>query len=126
MGRALLTLLLVVLTRGVCADSVQVEGILVVSGCQGASYRQISLTEPAKLAIAAACAKRGVPLALLVGEGDSGELYTLVAPSPLLAEHLAKQARMTGHEIAPRVVIPQKLEIKTGAGWEEVATTTMM
>ena len=71
MGRAFLTLLLVVLTRGVCADSVEVEGILVVSGCQGASYRQISLTEPAKLEIAAACAKRGVPLALLVGEGAS-------------------------------------------------------
>ena len=119
-------MLFVLLTRVAYADSVEVEGILVVSGCQRASYRQISLTEPENLEIGTACAKRGVPLTLLVGAGDRGELYTLVAPSPLLAEHLTKKTRMKGQEIAPQVVIPEKLEIKTGASWEEVATTTMM
>ena len=124
MHRALLILLLVALTHSAHADTVQVEGILVVSGCQGASYHQISLSEPEILKIAAGCANRGVPLAVLVDDGDGGVLYTLVSPSPLLADHLAKRARMSGRENAPRVVIPEKLEIRTEAGWEEVTTTT--
>ena len=120
-SRALVCLLLSCTAR---ADTVALEGLLVVSDCRGASHQQLTLSEPGLLEIAIGCAKRGV--AVLVGDRTSGVLYTLVSPSPLLAEHLAKPVRVTGQEIAPRVVIPEKLEIKTGAEWEEVATTTMM
>ena len=126
MHRALVILLFITLTRSVDADTIEVQGLLVVTDCRGISYRQNSLAEPGLLEIAVGCAKRGVPLAILVADGNNDVLYTLVSPSPLLAEHLAKPARMTGQEIAPRVVIPDKLEIKTETGWEEVATTTMM
>ena len=124
--RSLLLTLFLLLSPAVRADTIEVEGLLVVSDCRGVSYQQISLTEPALLDIAAGCAKRGVPLAVLVGDKETGVLYTLVSPSPLLSQYLAKPARLTGEEIAPRVVIPEKLEIRTESGWEEVATTMMM
>ena len=126
MYRCLIFLSVILLSRPVVADTITVEGLLVVTDCRGVSYQQIRLAEPALLEIAAGCAKRGVPLAILVGGKNSGMLYTLVSPAPILAEHLANPARMTGQEIAPRVVIPSKLEIRTDSGWVEVATTTMM
>ena len=126
MYRSLLVALLLCLPPTASADTIEVEGLLVVSDCRGVSYRQISLSEPALLEIAAGCAKRGVPLAVLVGDRDNGVLYTLVSPSPLLSGYLAKPVRLTGEEIAPRVVVPERLEIRTETGWEEVATTTMM
>ncbi len=51
---------------------------------------------------------------------------TRASPASMLAEHLAKPARLTGELIAPRVVKPTKLEVETSNGWIKVPTTAML
>lgn len=123
-------LLLTVLTAALAFaadDKVHIEGLLVVTDCPGAEYQKLGMkVDNAVIERAAACAKSGVPVALLVGTQPNGELYTLVSPSPLIAPHIAKRARLSGEEIAPHVIIPDKLEIETDTGWQEIRTTTMM
>ena len=64
----------------------------------------------------------GIPVALLSG----GEMFIITAPAPVLAEHMAKEARLTGHEVQMGIISPSKLEIKTSSGWQTVSTSTMM
>ena len=122
------------LLGGVCTTasfaevSIQVEGLLVVTECRGADYRQISTSIATRsiIEIAASCVRMGAPVAVLTGPKLGGRLYTLVSPSKSLARYIARYARLTGKEIASRVVVPQKLEIRTTSGWIEVPTTSMM
>ena len=67
-----------------------------------------------------------MPVAIWNGQVAEGELTTLASPASMLAEHLAKPARLTGELIAPRVVKPTKLEVETSEGWIEVPTTAML
>ena len=122
------------LLGGVCTTasfaevSIQVEGLLVVTECRGADYRQISTSSATRsiIEIAASCVRMGAPVAVLTDPKLGGRLYTLVSPSKSLARYIARYARLTGKEIASRVVVPQKLEIRTTSGWIEVPTTSMM
>lgn len=102
------------------AVALEVEGLLVVTQCDGVSTGQWK--ESARPA-AERCARAGVPLAV---KSKRGTFYTVAAPSPLLASHIARRVRLSGEEIAPRVVIPDKLEVETESGWREVPTTSMM
>jgi hypothetical protein len=107
---------------------IQVEGLLVVTECRGANYQQISTNSVSRsiIEIAASCVRMGAPVAVLT-DGENGDrLYTLVSPSKSLARYIARYARLTGKEIAPRIVVPQKLEIRTPNGWIEVPTSSMM
>jgi hypothetical protein len=70
--------------------------------------------------------RMGAPVAVLTDGENGGRLYTLVSPSKSLARYIARYARLTGKEIAPRIVVPQKLEIRTPNGWIEVPTSSMM
>ncbi len=107
-------------------ELLEVEGVLVVTGCAGASVDQLARAEPPPPDIldrASACAKMGMPVAVL----SHGTLFTLASPAAMLARHIAKPARLSGEEVAPRVIVPERLEVETEPdGWREVATTTMM
>ncbi len=71
---------------------------------------------------AAACATMGIPVALLT---KSGELHVLAAPANQLAKHMAKEARIEGKE-SNGVLVVNKLEVKDGNKWTEVAIMYMM
>ena len=107
---------------------IEVEGILVVTECRGADYRQISMgdSDTATIEKAAGCARMGAPVAIFVQHGNDVRLYKLASPAKNLAGYIAQHARLTGPEIAPQVVLPDKLEIRTRSGWIEVATTSVM
>lgn len=75
---------------------------------------------------ATACAKMGIPVGLLEGGKPGNQVYILVTPSGQLADHMAKEARVTGMVAFDGGLIPQKIEVKEGRKWKEVKIATMM
>jgi len=69
-----------------------------------------------------ACAKSGLPLGVLSAEG---KYFTLAVPAPQVAELVGETVRATG-AIKQNTLTPEKLEVKKGAGWEEVKIAAMM
>jgi len=110
------------------AGEVTVEGLLVDTRCYGMSQDNIGQDHKGGelKGCATACAKMGIPVALLKDGQAGGDLYVLSSPAPMVADHMAKEARLVGDEIAPGLVIPKKLEVKSGDAWEEVQTSAMM
>ncbi len=111
-------------------ETVTVEGVLVDMQCYVLNKSRLSGDMKADRQVLAACptepAKSGMPVAIWNGQVAGGELTTLASPASMLAEHLAKPARLTGELIAPRIIKPTRLEIKTPDGWVEVPTTAML
>lgn len=113
------------------AGEVTVEGTLIDTRCY--SFNQVNTTDDHDMGgkvvkgCAAACAKMGIPVALLEGGQAGSKMFVLASPAPLLAEHMGKTARLTGNEISPGTVLPKKLEVQGDGGeWQEVKTTGMM
>lgn len=73
-------------------------------------------------ACATACSNMGIPVALVDGKGKT---HVLAVPAGQLADHMAKEARVEGKVMAG-VLIPDKIEVKSGNKWEEVKIMTMM
>jgi hypothetical protein len=73
---------------------------------------------------AAACSKDGIPTGIV---DAGGKMYTILAPSPGLADYQAAQARITGvvYEAA-RAIEPKKIEIKKDGKWVEVPVPESM
>lgn len=111
---------------GFKGPQISVSGVLVDTRCYSADQRNVQdehYMGSAKVkGCATACAKMGIPVAML----DGGLLYTVAAPAPALAPYMAQQARMTGVEVSPGVVMPTKFEVKTGTGWKRVQAKGMM
>ena len=72
---------------------------------------------------ATACANMGIPTGVL---SDDGKVTILVTPTNQLAEHMAKEARVTGKKVFDGGMIPEKIEVKEGNKWKEVQIGTMM
>lgn len=72
---------------------------------------------------ATACANMGIPTGLLL---EDGTVVILVTPTNQLAEHMAKEARITGNMVYEGGIIPEKVEVKEGEKWMEVKIGTMM
>jgi len=128
--RGILTLTLV-LTLGVgvaLAGSAgkTIEGTLVDTKCYSMNVKNVSndhVTPKGMLPnCATACAKMGIPVAILTA---GGKVYTLAVPAGLLGDHMAKQARATGM-VKGRVLVVEKLQVKEGNTWKEVHIATMM
>lgn len=108
--------------------TVTVTGVLIDSKCYSMSATnkgQDHDTPKGKMAnCAAACAKMGLPVAVLT---DKGDVYVLVAPSLNFADHMAREARVTGTVVYGRSIRPDKVEAKGADGkWVEVSLVTMM
>ena len=56
---------------------------------------------------ATACAKMGIPVALLV----DGKMHTLAAPAALLAPHMAKTATVEGKATGSGIILPMKVMV---------------
>ncbi len=70
------------------------------------------------------CAKSGIPVAILDAKGN---VNTILAPAPQFADHIGKEARVTGKvDSASRTVIPGKVEVKSNGTWREVKAQAMM
>jgi hypothetical protein len=107
-----------------------VSGVLVDTRCYGFDNSNVGNTHKMGGATvpgcATACAKMGIPVAILDGGQSGGQLYALAAPAPAFAEYMGMEARMTGTEIVNGVVLPSSLEVKTKKGWKKVSAKGMM
>jgi hypothetical protein len=64
------------------------------------------------------CAKQGIPAGVV--DSRTGQVFTVLAPAPGLAEHMGKTVRLTGDLAAKSTaIIPEKIEIKEGDQWKE-------
>jgi hypothetical protein len=64
-----------------------------------------------------ACAKSGVPVAVLA----DGKTWTLATNPVPLASAVGKEVRVTGEQNAEtQVIVPDKVEVKQGDTWTEV------
>lgn len=72
------------------------------------------------------CAKKGIPVGLLIDGKKGGKVYVLTVAAPSLADHMGKRARVTGKVEFKRGLIPEKIEVKEGDTYKEVKVKTMM
>ena len=96
-------------------QQVSVEGELVSAKC----YLREGLTGNDHLGMkncGTACAKSGNPVGLLTSEG---RYYTLVIPSPEIADHVGRRLRASG-TIKSGSILPNKLEMEEGDSWKVV------
>lgn len=76
---------------------------------------------------ATACAKMAIPVGLLKNGEQGGKVYVLITPASQLADHMAKETRVTGSPTFEGGLIPDKIEVMNEDGdWEEVQMATMM
>lgn len=72
---------------------------------------------------ATACANMGIPTGILT---ETGHVVILVIPTNQLAEHMAKDARVTGRQVFVGGMIPEKVEVRENGEWKEVPIGSMM
>jgi hypothetical protein len=75
---------------------------------------------------ATACANMGIPVGIVEGSEPGNKTYVLVTPAGQLADHMNKEARVTGQLVYDGGLIPGKIEVKEDDGWQEVKIATMM
>ena len=76
---------------------------------------------------AQACAKMGIPVAVLADGKKGGDVTILITPAGTLADYMAKTVKVTGMPTFEGSVIPNNVWFKNDKGkWEEVNITTMM
>ena len=118
--------------EGITGESVTVTGTLVDTKCYGEMPEankgndHLVMKDGQQMQMpncATACANMGIPAALLT---EAGILLTIVAPAAQLADHMEKQTRITGRLAADGVLLPDKIEVRDGRRWQEVAITFMM
>jgi hypothetical protein len=75
---------------------------------------------------ATACANMGIPAGIVEGSEPGNTTYVLITPSNQLADHMDKEARVTGERAYEGGIIPNKIEVKEDGEWKEVKIATMM
>ncbi len=113
-------------------NMVTVEGTFIDTKCYGMNKMNAENTHtvPGKDGkmmempnCATACANMGIPTGLLTSNGD---VVILVTPTNQLADHMAKEARVTGKKVFKGGIIPEKVEVKEDGKWKDVPIGTMM
>ena len=106
-----------------------VEGILIDTKCYSVDRRNAGDDHGAgddKIeACATACAKMGIPVAVLTGKG---EVYILLAPTPAFEERMGKPVRVTGAKVfGGSAIRPEKVETHAEDGsWTALDIHSMM
>lgn len=75
---------------------------------------------------ATACANMGIPVGLVEGSTPGNKTYVIITPAGQLAQHMDKEARVSGELAFSGGVIPSKIEVKENGEWTEVEIATMM
>jgi hypothetical protein len=114
------------------AEPVTIEGTFIDTKCYGMNEANSGNTHAVTASdgqtvdmpnCATACANMGIPTGLLQADG---KVIILVTPTNQLAEHMAKEARVTGAMVFEGGIIPEKVEVREGDTWKEVHISTMM
>jgi hypothetical protein len=108
-----------------------VQGVIVDMKCfsmDSANTTDDHMTPKGKMpACATACAKMGIPVGILVEGKDESKLLVIITPASALADHMAKEAKITGMPaLDGHGIIPDKVQVKDGDKWKEVKIATMM
>ncbi len=104
---------------------VTVAGTLIDSKCYGLDHANTG-NDHTMPACGSACATMGLPVAVLEGGQQDAKVYLLVTASAPLADHMAKEVRVSGTAVYESGLIPSKIEVKDAQGqWMEVSTATM-
>ncbi len=120
---------------GNTAKKVTVTGTLIDTKCYGMNHDNVENAHYVKKGgekmkmpnCATACANMGIPAGILKDGKKDGEVVILITPANAVADHMAKEARVTGEMAYPGGIIPGKIEVKNAQGkWEEVKVATMM
>ncbi len=110
--------------------TVTVVGTLIDTKCYGMNHANTGndhMTPKGKMPnCAQACARQGIPVGLLENGKRDGRVYLLVTPSLALADHMAKEVKVTGKQPFEGSLIPEKIWVKTDRGWKELKIGTMM
>jgi len=73
---------------------------------------------------AGACARLGIPVAILTA---SGEVVTLLAPAPELADHMSDEARAVGTRVMNGALRPDSIFVRGADGaWTPISLHQMM
>ncbi|HLE57972.1 MAG TPA: hypothetical protein VJB15_12870 [Rhodothermia bacterium] len=116
-------------------DEITVTGKLIDTKCYGMNHVNVDNDHMApgkdgKMTTlpkcATACAAMGIPVGILEGGKADGKVYVLVTPAGALANHQAKEARVTGTTVFAGSIIPTKVEVKDGGKWVDVTPAAMM
>ena len=100
--------------QGAQEEAKTVEGELVDLHCYSAGGAK---GEEHGKKCGAACAKSGIPVAVLV----DGKAWTLATNPRPLADSVGKQVRVTGTQNADtQTLLADKVEVKDGEAWKEV------
>lgn len=96
------------------------SGTLVDTRCYGKDKANIGNDHNGGAAkgCATACAKMGIPVAVLV----DGKMYTIAAPSKTLADVMGETATISGQLVDGSVIVPEKVMVNG----KEVNTSGMM
>ncbi len=114
--------------KGPKGKGLTITGVLIDTKCYSmspANAGQDHDTPKGKMPnCAAACAKMGLPVAVLT---PKGEVYVLVAPSLNFSDHMAREVRATGTIVYGHSLRPEKVEVRGKDGkWTEISLATMM
>ena len=107
-------------------DSIQVAGRLVDTRCfhldkEANIHNDHTRPEGQVPACAQACARQGIPVALLEDGDLQGRVWILGGyPSQLYAEYMAGTVRVEGEVRSQGVILPSKVEYKNGDTWTRI------
>jgi hypothetical protein len=101
------------------ADKATVEGTLVDMAC----YLKMGASGEKHAGCAVKCAKSGQPMGVLKKGTD--EVYTLLVPSPSVADYGEQTVRVTG-TLYGHALAPDKFEVQKDGKWEEVKLSGSM
>ena len=73
-----------------------------------------------------ACANLGIPAGIVEGGEPGGKTYVIITSATALAEHMAKEARVTGELAYPGGILASKVEVKEDGTWKDVTPAAMM
>ena len=116
--------------NAVGGSTLQISGVLIDSRCYAFDNNNITnahmMLGGANVPnCASACAKMGIPVAVLEGGIKGGSLYTISAPASVFAAYMGMETRMVGKEISQGIVFPASIEVKTDSGWQKVKAKGM-
>lgn len=98
-----------------------VSGTLIDTHCYGEDRRHVGLGHDRAQGFvpgcAALCARYGYPVGVLPAAMSGRTVWVLVTSPAVLADYMAEQVRVTGQIRSEGVLIPHRIELRTGDKW---------
>ncbi len=103
-------------------DTVEVTGVLVDTRCfhldKAANRADDHLRPEGRVpGCGAACARQGIPVAVLEGGQPDGYVWVLSFSPQVFADYMGKTVRVRGDFRADGIMVPLRVEMQTGDTW---------